>query len=136
MTIQGNGTIRTVVVTKHLGTNVKQLKVLLCYNYQNGITNEKENIIFATKLEFFSISIINLLDTFQSVDTIKFNHKGTEVQNHCSNMNSTKFISVEREITNRCEPKVVLKDKVYLKTYYKHQLGNVQIDETPTKVKA
>ncbi len=50
MTIQGNGVVRIVMVTKHLGTYVKQPKMLLCYNYQNGITDEKENIIFATKL--------------------------------------------------------------------------------------
>jgi hypothetical protein len=31
--IQVNGTIRIVVVTKHLGINVKQPKVLLCYDY-------------------------------------------------------------------------------------------------------
>jgi hypothetical protein len=49
MTIQGNGMVRTIVVTKHLGTKVKQPQVLLCYNYQNGIINEEEDIIFATK---------------------------------------------------------------------------------------
>jgi len=36
-------------VTKHLGTKVKTPKVLLCYNYQNGITNE-DDIIFAIEL--------------------------------------------------------------------------------------
>jgi hypothetical protein len=34
MTIQGNGTVTTIVMTKHLGVEVKQLEVLLCYNYQ------------------------------------------------------------------------------------------------------
>jgi hypothetical protein len=34
------------------------------------------------------------------------------------------------------KPKVALEDKVYLKTYYKHQLGNVAVDETLTKIKA
>jgi hypothetical protein len=33
MTIQGNGTIKTILVTKHLGAKVKWLGVLLCYNY-------------------------------------------------------------------------------------------------------
>jgi hypothetical protein len=28
-----------------------------------------------------------------------------------------------------------LGDKVYLKTYYKHQLGSVVVDETPTNIK-
>jgi hypothetical protein len=29
-----------------------------------------------------------------------------------------------------------IEDKVYLKTYYSHQPGNVVVDETPTKIKA
>jgi hypothetical protein len=44
--------------------------VLLCYNYQNGVTNEEEDIIFATKLKLFSIGTINLLETIQFVKTI------------------------------------------------------------------
>jgi len=34
--------------------------MLLCYNYQNGITDEEEDIIFATKLKLFSIGTISL----------------------------------------------------------------------------
>jgi hypothetical protein len=33
ITIQGNGIVRTIVVTKHLGTNLKRPKVLLCFDY-------------------------------------------------------------------------------------------------------
>jgi hypothetical protein len=36
--IQGNGTIETMATTKHLGSNVKQLEVLLCYDFYNNIT--------------------------------------------------------------------------------------------------
>jgi hypothetical protein len=32
------------------------------YDYQDGITNEVEDIIFNTKLKLFSISTISLLD--------------------------------------------------------------------------
>ncbi len=62
VTIQGNGTIRTIIVTKHLGGEARRPKVLLCYNYQNGIIDEEEDIIFITKLELFSIVTISLLD--------------------------------------------------------------------------
>jgi hypothetical protein len=55
VTIQGNGTIKTIIVTKHLGGEIGRLEMLLCYNYQNGITDEKEDIIFATKPKLFSI---------------------------------------------------------------------------------
>ncbi len=37
VTIQGNGTVKTITVTKHLGGEVRKPKMLLCYNYQNGI---------------------------------------------------------------------------------------------------
>jgi hypothetical protein len=41
VTIQGNGTIITITVTKRLGGERRRPKMLLCYNYQNGITYEK-----------------------------------------------------------------------------------------------
>jgi hypothetical protein len=40
--------------------NVKKPKMLFCYGFQNGITNEKEDVMFVTKLELFSIGIISL----------------------------------------------------------------------------
>jgi hypothetical protein len=39
--------------------NVKKPKMLLCYGFQNGITNEKKDVIFVTELELFSIGIIS-----------------------------------------------------------------------------
>ncbi len=62
VTIQGNGIIRTIIITKHLGGEVRRPKVLSCYDHQNGITDEEEDIIFAIELELFLIRIINLLD--------------------------------------------------------------------------
>jgi hypothetical protein len=47
VTIQGNGIVKTITVTKHLGGEVRKPEMLLCYDYQNGITHEKD-IIFAT----------------------------------------------------------------------------------------
>jgi hypothetical protein len=43
--------------------------VLLCYDYHNGIIDEEENIIFATKPKLFSIGTINLPETIQSMKT-------------------------------------------------------------------
>jgi hypothetical protein len=37
---------------------------------------------------------------------------------------------------NIYDPKVIMEDKVYPKTYYRHQLGSVVMDETPTNIKA
>jgi len=41
ITLQGNGIIKIIIITKHLGGEVKKLEMLLCYNYQNGITDEE-----------------------------------------------------------------------------------------------
>ncbi len=49
VTVQGNGMVKTIVMTKHLGAKVEQPKMLLCYDYHNGIINEKEDIIFVIK---------------------------------------------------------------------------------------
>jgi hypothetical protein len=49
--------------SKHLGSVVTRLKVLLCYNYQNGITDEKENIIFVIEPKLFSLGTICLPET-------------------------------------------------------------------------
>jgi hypothetical protein len=43
-----------------LGGEVKKPKVLLCYDYQNGIIDEKEDIIFVEKPNLFSIRTIGL----------------------------------------------------------------------------
>ncbi len=80
VTIQGNGTIRKITITKYLGSEVKRPKVLLCYNYQNGITDEEENIIFAIELELFSIRTINLPKTIQSMITIDVGIMDTNVK--------------------------------------------------------
>jgi hypothetical protein len=41
--------------------------MLLCYDYQNDIIDEEENIIFTIELELFSIGTINLLSTIYSM---------------------------------------------------------------------
>jgi hypothetical protein len=46
VTIQGNGTIKAIIITKHLGGEIRGPKMLVCYDYQNGITYEEEDIIF------------------------------------------------------------------------------------------
>jgi len=47
-------------MTKHLGTNLKRPKVLLCFDYQNDITNE-EYLMFTSEPELFSIGTISLI---------------------------------------------------------------------------
>ncbi len=67
VTIQGNETTKTIIVTKHLGGETRRPKVL-CYDYHNGIIDE-EDIIFVIEPKLFSIGIINLPRTIQFVKT-------------------------------------------------------------------
>ncbi len=60
ITIHGNCIIRTIIMIKHLGINLKRPKVLLCFDYQNGITNEEKEMMFTSEPELFSIDTINL----------------------------------------------------------------------------
>lgn len=53
ITIQNNGIVITIAMMKHLGINVKIPKILLCFDYQNGVTNKEENIMFQCELELF-----------------------------------------------------------------------------------
>ncbi len=69
VSIQWNGIVITIRVTKHLGGEVRRPKVLLCYDYQNGVRDEEKDIIFATKPKSFSIGTIGLLETIQSMKT-------------------------------------------------------------------
>jgi hypothetical protein len=46
--IRGNGMVKTIVITKHLGTQTKCLEVFLCYDFQNGITYEEKYLVFKT----------------------------------------------------------------------------------------
>jgi hypothetical protein len=39
ITVQRNGIVRTITVTKHLGSEVRRPQVLLCYDYHNDITD-------------------------------------------------------------------------------------------------
>jgi hypothetical protein len=57
ITIQGNGIVQTIVVTKHLGINLKRQDVLLCFDYHNGIIKEEKGMMFVNELELFSIGV-------------------------------------------------------------------------------
>ncbi len=110
--------------------------MLLCYNYQNGITDEEEDIIFVIKLELFSIGTINLLETIQFVKTTDVGIMDTDVKTIISKQ-GIEVHNIKKKIHgNRYEPKVTLEDKVYLDTYYKHQPRNVVMDKILAKTKA
>jgi hypothetical protein len=51
---------RTILVTKKLGVQTKRPKILVCYDFHFGILYEEEDMMFATKLNLFSIRTIAL----------------------------------------------------------------------------
>jgi hypothetical protein len=67
-----------------LGSEVRRPKVFLCYDYQNGIIDEEEDIIFATKLELFSIRTISLPKTIQFMKTTNVGIMDTNVKTSIS----------------------------------------------------
>jgi len=71
-----------------LGGEIRKPKVLLCYNYQNGITDEEEDIIFVIKLKLFSIGTIKLLETIQFVKTTDVGIMDTDVKTIISKQRS------------------------------------------------
>jgi len=46
--VQGNGTIKTISINKKLGAETKIPQIFVCYDLLDGLTNEKEDLIFET----------------------------------------------------------------------------------------
>ncbi len=69
------------------------------------------------------------------METIDVEIMDTSDETNNSRLKSRVLITKQKIINNIYEPKVALEDKVYPKMYYSHQLGNVVMDETPTKIK-
>jgi hypothetical protein len=58
ITIQGTCTIKTILVTKKLGIQTKRQEVLIYYNFHSRIFDDEKDVMFATKLNLFSIVTI------------------------------------------------------------------------------
>jgi len=46
--IKGNGATKTIVVTKRLDETSKRHELILCYDFLNEVTKEKEDNLFTT----------------------------------------------------------------------------------------
>jgi hypothetical protein len=57
-------------MTKHLGINLKRPKFLLCFNYENGVIDEEEDLMFSNEPKLFSIGTISLLLEILDIITI------------------------------------------------------------------
>ncbi len=70
ITVQGNGTIRTISVNKKLGAEIKRPQVLVCYDLMESLIDEEEDLIFEIKPNLFSIGTITILNQTISLLTI------------------------------------------------------------------
>jgi hypothetical protein len=59
--IEGNGTIYTIAIIKHLDSNTKCPKVFLYYDFVNEVKDEKKDMLLATEPDLFTINIITLI---------------------------------------------------------------------------
>jgi hypothetical protein len=68
VTIQGNGIVLMITMTKHMGNDIKRLEVLVCYNFQHGIIDDEKDVIFTVEPKLFSIGTIVLLEEAKILD--------------------------------------------------------------------
>jgi hypothetical protein len=116
ITIQGgNGIIKTIILIKQLRGEVRRPKMLLCYDYQNDIIDEEEDIIFATEPKLFSLGTISLHETIQYVKTTNVEIMDTNVKINILKQGYRVHNKKKKILDNRYELKVALEDKVYLK---------------------
>jgi hypothetical protein len=62
VTIEGNGTVKTIYVSKYLSGNIKRPQTIINYNFIEGVAYEEERIMFPFEPNLFSIGMITLLD--------------------------------------------------------------------------
>jgi len=125
ITIEGNGTIRTIVVTKHLESNTKCLEVLLYYNFVNGVTNEEEDVLLVAKLNSFVINIIILLELEILVATIVDAKISIDVE-----IDTNPKIGADSKID--IDMKSDINKAIF---YFPHTLGEILVDITLAHIK-
>ncbi len=59
-TIQGIGIVRTIPIINKLGIETKKANILICYDFHYGISDDEEDVMFATKLDMHSIGTITI----------------------------------------------------------------------------
>ncbi len=137
--VQGIGTVRTLSITKKLGAESRRPQILICYDLLEGLIDEKEDLIFETKPQLFSIGTITISNETISllskrVSKIKIN-KEFNTKQGTSNQGTVEVAPSTTKTTKfNVRLKISLEDKVYLETYYHHNQVNIEVDETSAKI--
>jgi hypothetical protein len=125
ITIHGTTTVKTIPITKKLGAQTKRPKVLVCYDFHSTILDEKEDVMFATKLDLFSIRTIE----------VSTHTKLVSKPIHTPNLNTTYPIpkqiveSVCVLIINLVIPLNTIKQHLP-ETFFHQKIGEMIVDET------
>ncbi len=125
ITIHGPTTVKTIPITKKLGAQTKRPKVLVCYDFHSRILDEKEDVMFVTKLDLFSIGTIKVSTHIKLVSK----------PIHTPNLNTTYPIpkkiveSVCVLIINLVIPPNIIKQHLP-KTFFHQKVGKMIVDET------
>jgi hypothetical protein len=114
-----------IAMIKHLGTNLQRLNVLSCFEYQSGITNEEEDLMFVSEPELFSIGTINLTLNTVSVVVINIMQIGRTIDIADPIIEFILIHGGSTETIVDKEPRTSLKNKVYLEIYYHHKPSQV-----------
>jgi len=62
VTIKGNDIVKIIFISKYLNGNIRQPQMIVSYNFMEGVTDEKEEMLFFSKLNLFSIGMITFPD--------------------------------------------------------------------------
>jgi hypothetical protein len=54
--VQGNGTIKTILINMRLRVETKRLQVLVCYDLMKDLTYEEEALIFKIKPNYSQLA--------------------------------------------------------------------------------
>jgi hypothetical protein len=60
ITVQCNGIVKTISVTKKIGVETKRPQILVCNDLLKGLIDEEEDLILEAKRELFSIGTITI----------------------------------------------------------------------------
>ncbi len=123
ITIQGTNIIKTIHVIKKLGAPTKSPQVLVCYDYHFGISNKKEDLMFATKPRLILIESIVILTSVWSYQPIELVHVLHDSYN------------IYVKLVHVLHVKIIIPPNTFkqlFKTFSQPKVGEMEIDKTPT----
>jgi hypothetical protein len=142
ISIEGNGTVRTITITKHLDSNTKHPEVLFYYEFVNEVIDEEEDMLLAAEPDLFAINTITLLELeVLAVMSDAKTSTNTKTGNDAK-IDIDAKINIDEKIDIDMEINIDTKTNIYLKFcidesifYFPHTQGEISIDITLVQIK-